>query len=435
MKSCDAALVLAALLLSAGTSFAAAAPETGAPAAPCDTTEAQGLRGYDLVDQPAEILGEVPRIAAPRINGLSDTLWVRVLIGCDGSPIEIRGALINYVGGRRRPLSAIDSVAIAALSGVRFKPAVMNGKFVPVWGCLPIPLASSEPRVPASTKTTLYNPLPNSLLIKADSLLEAYFEPAPRDTAWKRIDPGKVLSFLAPPGTRVTPGGGIDSFVGNYLSAGMEISFDYGSFTGQNDEGAASVIDISGLPATLRTLGPRESGIPYTASLYVRLSEPAPGRRIVTSAETKALGFWIECLSERDLNDAVRLLRSVEIHVKPHVARASISDTLRWIGPGKARNTDRIPEFVAKAFPEYPPEARAAGAGGTVVVEALVGPDGRATDLRIVVPVAARLEPARVWGLDESAMDAVRASVFRPALRNGKPMGVRVALSVKFVPQ
>ena len=60
---------------------------------------------------------------------------------------------------------------------------------------------------------------------------------------------------------------------------------------------------------------------------------------------------------------------------------------------------------------------------GTVIVQALVGKDGKVKDTKVVksVPV-----------LDDAAVAAVKRWVFKPALSNNKPVAVWVAVPVKF---
>ncbi len=421
--------VVALLLTFTRTSATSVAPtlEADLHGAPCDTSALSSSlrRGeyphgvYYLVDDPPELLSELPRVVGPkRNNGTPDTVWVRVLIACDGSAIDA------IVGSFHRRRSGIDSVAMAEVRQMRFKPAVLNTRPVSVWGWLPIEVTTSRLRLSSPSRRVLHSPIPIGLLHRPDSLLSAYFQPLPSDTNWRRVDAGTVFSFRAPPGLRAVPSRGIDSFVGDYHSAGMEMSFDYGMYTGQSDEGTPTTIEVSGLPATLRVFRRGAPWRPYNvATLYVRVTEPL------------SLGITVICLSDRDLDDAIRLLRSVVIHVKPLVAGASISDTVRVIPPEPPAGVTkfsivyylgRIPEFITKGIPQYPEAARATGVGGTVVVLAVIGADGRASDIRVMKSVAS---------LDEAAMEAVRESVFSPAVQDGKPVSVRVALTITFTPR
>lgn len=84
---------------------------------------------------------------------------------------------------------------------------------------------------------------------------------------------------------------------------------------------------------------------------------------------------------------------------------------------------EELPEAITKVPPAYPDMAREANVDGTVMVQALVGKDGRVKDVKIVKSIPM---------LDQSAMDAVRRWVFKPALSNNKPVAVWVAVPVRF---
>jgi TonB family protein len=82
------------------------------------------------------------------------------------------------------------------------------------------------------------------------------------------------------------------------------------------------------------------------------------------------------------------------------------------------------PRLVYKVEPEYSEGARKAKIAGTVVLGVVVGPDGRATDIR----VARSLEP----GLDQKAIDAVTRWRFQPGTKDGVPVPVQANIEVNF---
>ena len=84
---------------------------------------------------------------------------------------------------------------------------------------------------------------------------------------------------------------------------------------------------------------------------------------------------------------------------------------------------EELPEAVTRVTPVYPDLAREAGVDGTVMVQALVGKDGKVKDVRVVKSIPM---------LDESAKAAVKQWVFKPALSNNKPVAVWVGVPVKF---
>ena len=84
---------------------------------------------------------------------------------------------------------------------------------------------------------------------------------------------------------------------------------------------------------------------------------------------------------------------------------------------------EELPEAITKVTPQYPDIAREASVDGTVMVQALVGRDGRVKDTRVVKSIPM---------LDAAAVAAVRQWVFKPALSNNKPVAVWVAVPMKF---
>jgi protein TonB len=84
---------------------------------------------------------------------------------------------------------------------------------------------------------------------------------------------------------------------------------------------------------------------------------------------------------------------------------------------------EEFPEAVTRTAPVYPDIAREAGVDGTVMVQALVGKDGKVHDVRVAKSIPM---------LDAAAVAAVRQWVFKPALSNNKPVAVWVAVPVKF---
>jgi len=84
---------------------------------------------------------------------------------------------------------------------------------------------------------------------------------------------------------------------------------------------------------------------------------------------------------------------------------------------------EELPEAITKVAPQYPDIAREAGVDGTVLVQALVGKDGRVKDTRVVKSIPM---------LDAAASAAVKQWVFKPALSNNKPVAVWVAVPVRF---
>lgn len=87
---------------------------------------------------------------------------------------------------------------------------------------------------------------------------------------------------------------------------------------------------------------------------------------------------------------------------------------------------DELPEPVVLLKPVYPDFAREAGVEGLVIVHALIGKDGRV--IRVV------LDPKHsIPLLDETALEASKRWVFKPAFANGHPVPVWFAIPFHFV--
>lgn len=85
-----------------------------------------------------------------------------------------------------------------------------------------------------------------------------------------------------------------------------------------------------------------------------------------------------------------------------------------------------LPIRVRTVQPRYTPEAMRAKIEGSVTIEGVVGPDGAVTEARVVKSLD------RVFGLDQKAMEAVRATPFIPGTLNGVAVPVRIIIELTF---
>jgi TonB family protein len=85
-----------------------------------------------------------------------------------------------------------------------------------------------------------------------------------------------------------------------------------------------------------------------------------------------------------------------------------------------------LPARTAYVEPVYPEAAREAGIDGVVILEALLGEDGKVMDARIMRSIPA---------LDEAALAAVRQWAFAPTVLKGVPQKVVMSISVNFPPK
>jgi TonB family protein len=85
-----------------------------------------------------------------------------------------------------------------------------------------------------------------------------------------------------------------------------------------------------------------------------------------------------------------------------------------------------LPVRTVHVEPEYPDAARLAGIDGMVILEALIGEDGKVMDARIMRSIPA---------LDAAALSAVRQWAFAPTVINGVPQKVIMSVTVSFPPK
>ena len=84
----------------------------------------------------------------------------------------------------------------------------------------------------------------------------------------------------------------------------------------------------------------------------------------------------------------------------------------------------RAPELVDQAEPEYSEEARIARHEGVSAIEVEIDADGVLRNMRVVRQLG--------LGLDEKALEALRQWRFRPAREDGKKVGFRAVLEIRF---
>jgi periplasmic protein TonB len=81
------------------------------------------------------------------------------------------------------------------------------------------------------------------------------------------------------------------------------------------------------------------------------------------------------------------------------------------------------PTRTKHVLPVYPRLAQMAKVEGDVLIEAIIGPDGRVREARLLRSISL---------LDEAALDAVRAWEYSPTLLNGQPVPVIMTVTVRF---
>jgi protein TonB len=93
--------------------------------------------------------------------------------------------------------------------------------------------------------------------------------------------------------------------------------------------------------------------------------------------------------------------------------------------PFEVTITDEPPIAVTRVTPDYPELPKMAGVEGLVVVRALVGKNGHVQKSFV--------EPKfSIIMLNQAALDAANAWVFKPAFTNGRPIPVWVTMQFRF---
>jgi TonB family protein len=83
-----------------------------------------------------------------------------------------------------------------------------------------------------------------------------------------------------------------------------------------------------------------------------------------------------------------------------------------------------MPSIIHKVEPEYSEEARKAKWQGTVTLSVIVDETGHARDIKVSQSLG--------LGLDQKAMEAVEKWLFRPGMKDGKPVAVFATIQVTF---
>jgi len=92
-------------------------------------------------------------------------------------------------------------------------------------------------------------------------------------------------------------------------------------------------------------------------------------------------------------------------------------------GPMRLHSGMQPPRKVVHVPPRYPSTAQAARVEGVVVLDAVIDPAGRVTDVRVTRSIPL---------LDQAAVDAVRQWRFTPTLLNGEPVSILLTVTVRF---
>ena len=83
----------------------------------------------------------------------------------------------------------------------------------------------------------------------------------------------------------------------------------------------------------------------------------------------------------------------------------------------------RPPVRIRNVVPVYPILAKRSKVQGVVIIEAIIGADGKVDNARVIRSIPL---------LDDAALEAVRSWEYTPTLLNGKPTPVIMTVTVQF---
>lgn len=101
-------------------------------------------------------------------------------------------------------------------------------------------------------------------------------------------------------------------------------------------------------------------------------------------------------------------------------------DITDWVKttPFRVGGAVSAPKAIYSPNPEYSEEARQAKLQGTCILQLVVGPNGRPRDIKVTQGLGR--------GLDEKAIEAVKAWRFEPGKRYDKPVATIIQVEVTF---
>jgi len=153
----------------------------------------------------------------------------------------------------------------------------------------------------------------------------------------------------------------------------------------------------------------------------------------IYSLEVHARGFHVATSSLEVLPGTGPLVRKVSMelgHMQETIGveaerPAGAAPQLAQIsGPANKGGQIDMPKLVQMVHPVYPPDAKAAGVEGSVVVQVVITKDGSPVSIKAIA------SPAE--NLSQAAMDAVKGWKWDPAKLNGEPVEIVTDITINF---
>ncbi|MCM3879414.1 MAG: energy transducer TonB [Vicinamibacterales bacterium] len=163
---------------------------------------------------------------------------------------------------------------------------------------------------------------------------------------------------------------------------------------------------------------------------------PPPAPRRIQAVDTAAVNA-----DAAPVNAPIGIGRETALEVEREVVAGTSDGLVEGLGAGRgifdapppvhepdaqpARVSSGIkpPTRIKDAPPVYPDIARRARVQGVVILEAIIGADGRVQQARVLRSIPL---------LDQAAMDAVQSWQYTPTLLNGRPVPIIMTVTVNF---
>lgn len=166
--------------------------------------------------------------------------------------------------------------------------------------------------------------------------------------------------------------------------------------------------------------------VPATPREIERKDIPAserPAKPGEEATDTPVFGTTLESTSQQGAGPAVPVGNTLQ--TDPGDKAPPPDKPKPLAAPAPVHEVTEMPVMKGQCRGEYTDEARRAGAEGVVVLDLIVGLDGRTREIKVVQRLG--------YGLDEAAIQALRSCLFQPGRRGQEMVAVRLrSFKVRF---
>jgi TonB family protein len=159
--------------------------------------------------------------------------------------------------------------------------------------------------------------------------------------------------------------------------------------------------------------------------------EEHPTQERITLEFLRKANTPIEATIEKTLMSFEQLAKAIPAYWVKYLNGSPVSPTVTdpetgELVPRASEAQGLIPYSLRQVVPQYPPDIRAYGISGTVLLRVIVDEQGKPRVVDLVAPMG--------FGLDQAAIDAVHKWDYQPAKKDGKPVKVYLRVQFNFSP-